>query len=95
MILSLAACQVDNTDESDNDENNSSDTPITDEQKINNVLDRLEIPATINQNIELVNTVDDITITWESSDPYYLSTEGIYNQPLFRSGEKEIILTAH
>ncbi|MFW5838623.1 MAG: S41 family peptidase [Bacillota bacterium] len=99
LTIGLVGCQslrVDNEQE-DNDDDNDNDIVITDEQILEDALDSLGetvIPSTINNDIELPNSIEDVSIGWESSDPHFLTSNGIYNPPLYRSGEKEVTLTA-
>ncbi len=59
------------------------------------LVDAYDMPTTINNNIELPSEIGQTSVTWESSDPHYLSSKGMVNPPLYRSGEKEVTLTAH
>lgn len=59
------------------------------------LLETYDMPTTINSDIDLPGEIGQSTITWETSDPHYLTSEGVYNPPLHRSGTKEVTLTAH
>ena len=39
------------------------------------------IPLELSENVNLPTTYNDFSITWESSDPGILSSEGVYNRP--------------
>lgn len=48
--------------------------------EINKVFDQINIPSEVNENIELPEVIDNLKITWSSSNRYVITTRGVVTQ---------------
>ncbi|MCF7924911.1 MAG: lamin tail domain-containing protein [Candidatus Izimaplasma sp.] len=78
--------------------NPTDDGPTTQEvlEMINEAVDALAIPSTTSEDLVLPTTeVNEVEITWESSDTDVIANDGTVTRPMNYEGDKDVTLTAY